>query len=108
MNRLLVVVLLACSLASSSTVAFLAPKSGSLVPTTPSRYVSNQEFSASTTFTRPQGRSGTTASKKQTELSAFISPGQITAIGQGIGKFYKASPLIAGKSNILHYLLGVL
>eukprot|EP00984_Skeletonema_dohrnii_P008169 scaffold3003_cov104-Skeletonema_dohrnii-CCMP3373.AAC.2 len=95
MNRLLVL-LLACSLAGSTTSAFTTPsRGGSLLHhQTPSRYVpSHQDL-----CTRPRGRShATTSSKRHTKLSAaLLPPGKFTAIGMGIGKFYKASPLIAG------------
>eukprot|EP00985_Skeletonema_marinoi_P005573 scaffold2427_cov153-Skeletonema_marinoi.AAC.2 len=94
MNRLSVL-LLACSLAGSTTSAFTTPsRGGSLLHQTPSRYdPSHQDL-----FTRPRGRSHTTtSSKRHTELSAaLLPPGKFTAIGMGIGKFYKASPLIAG------------
>lgn len=92
MNRLLsVVLLLTCSLAGSATTAFVAPSGGggSLLHQSPSRYVpSHQDLR-----TRPpRGRSHTTPS----ELKALLPhAGKFSAIGTGIGKFYKASPLIA-------------
>mmetsp|Transcript_9267 Transcript_9267/g.15253 ORF Transcript_9267/g.15253 Transcript_9267/m.15253 type:complete len:260 (+) Transcript_9267:79-858(+) len=89
MNRLLVLLLI-CSRVGSTT-AFVGPSSGrSLIQQSPSRYVSSHRDLC----TRPRGRSHTTSSK-QTELAALLPPGKFTAIGMGIGKFYKASPLIA-------------
>jgi hypothetical protein len=95
------VLLLACSLiVGSTTTAFLAPSGGSLkIQHTPSLNVpSYQDFRTPTCGSqgaRPRGRSHTT-SYKLTELGALLPPGKLTAVGIGIGKFYKASPLIAG------------
>ena len=88
MSRLSVLLLI-CSLAGTTT-AFVAPTTvggSSPIHQSPSkRYVPShhQDF----IYTRPP--------RETTKLAAALLPtGKFTAIGMGIGKFYKASPLIA-------------
>ena len=86
MMNLSVLLLLACSLIGSTISAFVTPSGGSLIHhVVPSR----QEFRTPTCGSAE-------VATRQTELAALLPPSKLSAVGIGIGKFYKASPLIAG------------
>ena len=91
------VLLLICSLVGTTT-AFVTPSVGggsSPIHQSPSkRYVPSHD--QENFFLRQRGHTTTSSKQQTTKLAAALLPtGKFTAIGMGIGKFYKASPLIA-------------